>query len=131
MKTIAIDTNVVLDFNLKRESKFKEIRKLFLDCINGKIKIFIPQIVFSEIEWVLRSYYKQSKDVIVPFFEELLLIDNVIVDNKEEIKLAVNLYKESSQISFTDSIIVTQIISLDYEFLTYDKNLKKVYQSLL
>ncbi len=131
MKTAGIDTNALLAFRLQREPIFKEVKRLFEQVIENKAKIYIPIAVLLEVEWVLRSYYKQDKDIIIPFFEELLLLDNVVVDNKAEVKLAVNLYKESSQISFTDSLIAIQITSLDYEFLTYDKDLKKVYQSLL
>ena len=62
---------------------------------------------------------------------ELLLLDNVLTDYKEDIKFALNLYKNSNIISFTDSIIVSIVKSKDYEFLTFDRELEKIYQSLL
>lgn len=131
MKTIAIDTNALLAFRLQREPIVKEVKRLFDQALENRVKIYLPLAVLLEVEWVLRSYYKQEKEEVIPFFEELLLLDHVVIDDKEEVKLAVNLYKEFSNISFTDSIIVVQITSKEYDFLTYDKNLKKVYQSLL
>jgi predicted nucleic-acid-binding protein len=130
MKTTGIDTNALLAFRLQREPIVNEVKKLFEQTLERQVKVYIPLPVILEVEWVLRSYYNQEKEVILPFFEELLKIDNVIVDNKDELRLAVNLYRES-KISFTDSIIVTLVQTKDYDFLTFDKDLEKVYQSLL
>ncbi len=128
MKIVAIDTNVLLDLQLKRSPRFNEVKELFNDCINGKIQIFIPQIVFPEIEWVLRSFYKQPKEEIVNFFEELLDFEEVMFENKLEMLQAVSIYKYAN-IKFTDSIIAAQLqrIKPD-EFLTFDEDLKKIYQ---
>lgn len=129
MKTVAIDTNVLLDFKLKRHARFNQVKKLFEDCVNGKIQIFIPQVVFPEIEWVLRSFYKQPKEEIIIFFEELLNLGGVKLENKTEIQQAVNIFKFAN-IKFTDSIIAAQLqrIKPD-EFLTFDEDLQKFYQS--
>lgn len=131
MKTISVDTNALITFRLNRRPHFAEINKLIKSCSAGKTLIFIPLPVILEVEWVLRSYYKQDKETILPFFEELLLLDNILTDYKEEIKFALNLYRSSNKISFTDSIIVSIVKSKDYEFLTFDRELEKTYQSLL
>lgn len=128
MKIIAIDTNVLLDLQLQRSPRFSEVKELFNDCINGKIQIFIPQIVFPEIEWVLRSFYKQPKEEIVNFFEELLDLDGVMLENKSEMLQAVSIYKYVG-VKFTDAVIAIQVqrIKPD-EFLTFDEDLQKIYQ---
>lgn len=131
MRTVGLDTNALLAFRLQREPLSNEVKKLFQHSLENKTKIYLPIPVILEVEWVLRSYYKQGKEVILPFFEELLLIDNVLTDYKEEVKFALNLYNNSNKISFTDSIIVTIVKSKDYDFLTFDRNLEKIYQSLL
>lgn len=129
MKTVAIDTNALLNYRLKREPYFAEVKSLFESCLGGKTQIFIPEVVFLENEWVLRSYYKQSKDQITRFFQELLLVDNVVLKDKKEIELALNLYKNAPGISFTDCLIIHQVHAFQPdEFLTFDKDLKKVYQ---
>lgn len=129
MKTIALDTNALLNYRLERKPYFQEVKKVFELCLDGKEEIFIPSPVFLECEWVLRSYYKQSKDQIIIFFQELLLLDGIILKDKKDLELALNLYKNSSGISFTDCVILNQIQSFGPdEFLTFDENLKKVYQ---
>lgn len=129
MKTTAIDTNALLNYRLERKPYFQQVKKVFERCLEDKEEVFIPNLVFLECEWVLRSYYEQSKDQIIRFFQELLLLDNVILKDKKEIELALNLYKGSTGISFTDCVILNQIQSFGPdEFLTFDDNLKKVYQ---
>lgn len=129
MRTIALDTNALLNYRLERKPYFQEVKKSFELCLEGKREIFIPSPVFLECEWVLRSYYKQSKDQIIKFFQELLLLEGIILKDKKDLELALNLYKGSSGISFTDCVILNQIQSLGPdEFLTFDENLKKIYQ---
>ncbi len=129
MKTTAVDTNAILNYRLERKPYFQQVKKLFERCLEGKEEVFIPQAVFLECEWVLRSFYKQSKDQIIKFFQELLLLDNIVLKDKKDIELALNLYKSSSGISFTDCVILNQIQSFEPdEFLTFDEHLKKLYQ---
>lgn len=129
MKTTAIDTNALLNYRLERKPYFQDVKKVFERCLENKEEIFIPNLVFLESEWVLRSYYGQSKDQIIKFFQELLLLDNVVLKDKKEIELALNLYKTSTGISFTDCVILNQIQSFEPdEFLTFDENLKKIYK---
>jgi len=131
MKTVGIDTNALLSFRLQREPTSNEVKKLFEQSLENKTKLYIPFPVILEVEWVLRSYYKQNKEAILPFFEEMLLLGNVLTDYKEEIKFALNLYRNSNKISFTDAIIVSIVKSKGYDFLTFDRDLEKTYQSLL
>lgn len=130
MKTIGIDTNVLLTFRLKREPYFTKALSTFKDCLEGKVRIYLPEIVILESEWVLRSFYRQTKDQITAFFEELLLMDNLILDNKDEIQLSLNFYKNNA-VSLTDSVIIQKIRSHDHDFLTFDQKLEKLFQSLL
>lgn len=127
IKTVAVDTNALLGYCLKRQPGFKKTQQLIEDCLNKKSKIFIPDIVFPEIEWVLRSFYKQPKDFIINFLEELLILEGVILENKLDMEQALNIFKHAN-IKFTDSIILAQMqrIKPD-EFLTFDEGLAKLY----
>ena len=128
IKTVAVDTNALLDFRLKREPGFKKTKQVIKSCSSEKTRMFIPSIVFPEIEWVLRSFYKQSKELIINFLEELLELEGLILENKLEMKNAL-IYFKYSNIKFTDSIILSQIqrVKPD-EFLTFDEDLQKIYQ---
>lgn len=126
-KIVAIDTNVLLDFRLKRQPGFDKAQKLINEAISKKSQILIPNIVFPEIEWVLRSYYKQPKDLIVNFLEALLVLEGVILEDKSGMQQSVNIFRETS-LKFTDAIILVQVQKFKPdEFLTFDENLKKFY----
>lgn len=127
IKTVAVDTNVLLDYRLKRQPGFNKSEKLINNCLSGEIQIFIPNIVFPELEWVLRSYYKEPKEKIVEFLEELLDLEGVIMREKVEVVQALLLF-EQTNIKLTDAIILIQIQNFGPdEFLTFDENLKKIY----
>lgn len=127
-KTVAVDTNVLLDYLFKRNPGFSRSFQLIEDCLAGKVQIFIPGIVFPELEWVLRSFYKQPKEFIFKFLEGLLVMDGVLTEDKASIQQALNLYMQSN-IKFTDSVILTQVQKFQPdEFLTFDEELKKLYQ---
>ena len=131
MKTVGFDTNVLLTLKLKREHGYTKAKALLADCLDEKIRIYLSLPVILEAEWVLRSFYKQSKEKIIEFLEELILINQVILDNKDEVKLSLNLYRHSTEVSFTDCLIATQNKNQKVdEFLTFDSQLSKLYQTL-
>lgn len=131
IKTVAVDTNVLLDYRFKRNPGFKEALRLLKDCLSNKVRIFIPSIIFPELEWVLRSFYKQPKSSIVKFLESLVVLDGVLTEDKFSLQYALNLFRQLN-IEFTDAIILTQISRFNPdEFLTFDKTLKKIYQENL
>ncbi len=131
MHTTALDTNAILNYRLDRKPHSDKVKTIFERALDGKEQIFIPTVVFLECEWVLRSFYKQSKDQIVKFFQELLLVDNILLQDKKDLELALNLYKSYS-ISFSDCMILIQIQNFQPdEFLTFDENLLKVFQENL
>lgn len=127
-KIVAVDTNVLLDYRLKRNPGFNIVQPLIEDCLSGRIQIFIPSIVFPELEWVLRSFYKQPKELILKFLESLLALEGVLTENKPILQNALSIFSQSS-LKLTDSIILTQIENFGPdEFLTFDEDLKKIYQ---
>lgn len=130
MKIVAIDTNVILDFKLGREPGLSQAKKIFEKCLAGKVTLFLPTPVLLELEWVLRSQYRQTKEQVTQFLEDLLLIDSLLLENKHEIIQSLNLFKNRSKVNFTDCIITEQIRSKGYEFLTFDKDQEKLFQSL-
>ncbi len=130
MKAVAVDTNLLLDFRFKREPGFKIAKDLFESSSQDKLQIYIPEIVFAELEWVSRSVYSLPRNLILDFFEELLIIEGVIMQNKKKIASAVNFFK-SSNLKFTDCLIISDIEEFNPdEFITSDHELQKIYQRL-
>ncbi|MEK7521879.1 MAG: PIN domain-containing protein [Patescibacteria group bacterium] len=130
MKTIAIDTNVLLTLALQRPYKQKEIQALFKKCKEQRLFIFVPTPAILEFEWVMRSFYKQERLLIAEFFEEMFLMENIKNDAKEILRFAVNIYKTNKSVSFTDCLIVSQIHDSSFDFFTLDDNLEKLHKGL-
>lgn len=130
-KPIGLDTNALLNFRLKRNPAYDKVFKLFQECSQDKIQIYLSLPVILEAEWVLRSVYKQSKEEITPFLEELLSTNSILIDNKNELIYALKLYQDSNKIKFTDAVILSLVQAKGYEFLTFDRNLEKVHRLIM
>jgi len=130
VKTIGVDTNVLITLKLHRQPGFNKAKSYLQNCLDGKVKLFIPLPAILETEWVLRSYYEYPKEKITEYFEELITVENIFTENKDEFKIALNLFKQNPKISFTDCVIMSQIQTRDYDFLTFDQKLEKLYKSL-
>lgn len=62
MKTILVDTNVILRFLLRDdENLFKIANSIFKSAESGKTKIYIDELVVAESIWALTSFYKKDK----------------------------------------------------------------------
>ena len=129
MKTIGIDSNVLISLRLKRPGYLKA-KHYLQQCLAGKLNLFLPQATILETDWVLRSVYKHPKERIIEYFEELLLVPNITSDQKQSVVAALSLYKTTHNVSFTDCVIAQQIHSREYDFLTFDEDLEKLFHSL-
>jgi hypothetical protein len=55
----------------------------------------------------------------------------VIIKDREELELALNLYRDTVGVSFTDCLILIQIQNFQPDdFLIFDENLKKLYNNI-
>lgn len=131
MKIIGIDTNILLSLRLQRDTQTKKAQSLFEDCLKEKLQIYIPDIVVVETEWVLRSYYKQSKNQIIEFLEEILLIKNALMQDKKLYRIVLEIFR-TTNLDLIDCVIIAQIHNFKVDkFLTFDEHLKRLYESKL
>lgn len=63
---ILIDTNVLLDYLLERDSYFDDAKKIFLLCTEGKVKGCIAAHSISNMFFILRKDYsaKERREVL-------------------------------------------------------------------
>jgi predicted nucleic-acid-binding protein len=130
MKTLAIDTNVILAYRLQREPHFQKAKRVFEECMAGKLTLFIPLVVCLETEWILRSQYAVPKAEILAFFEDLLMTDAIMIDKRSDFAITLQVYRASSGSSLDDCLILQEIHDKKYDFLTFDRELDKLYRSL-
>lgn len=126
MKRIALDTNSILDAFLDRSSDTLT-RSLFHEAKAGKTSLFIPQIVFFELAWVLKSFYKKEKTYIIGLFRSLLTIKTLETSDTSLLMKAIDCFEQNT-ISFTDAYILQEIQMRQIDqFLTHDKKLIQLF----
>ena len=57
MKKIFLDTNVILDFLLKRENYFAEAREIVALGYNRVCELYLSSLSFSNIAYIARKKY--------------------------------------------------------------------------
>ncbi len=115
---VTIDTNIVVRFLTRDdEDQYQTAKAVF-----SRQRIFIPDTVLLETEWVLRYAYEFSKNAICEAFIKLLGLPNVQVNNPAMIFEA--LAWQSQGLDFADALHLAA--GQDHQaFLTFDKNLIK------
>lgn len=116
-----LDTNILLRFLISdNKEQTLRIRKLFLK--SPKKYLEIPDLVISEIVYVLLSFYKIPKEEIVD--KIISLIDSqIFIINEKIIKTAMDMFKKEN-ISFVDAYLYSRVINGENSLLyTFDRKL--------
>lgn len=119
-----IDTNVFLR-NLNLNSPQFPFAKKILDSTKaGDINSYTSNIVLSEINWVLKSYYKFSKEEIIMVLDSIQNLNKLkFIDNIDE-KKALEIYRKLN-IKYVDCQIAS-ILGDDFTIISFDNEFKKI-----
>lgn len=63
MKSIFLDTDVLLDFLMQRASFFEQSKQIVQNCANGKFAIFMSPLSLSNCFYFLRKVHGTSKSI--------------------------------------------------------------------
>lgn len=129
MKSYFVDTNYFLRFLLKdNEEQFKKILFIFKLAIDKKINLYTSVIVFFELYWVLRSFYKNNKKNCIDLLSKIIKINFIDFENKEIIQEALALF-EKTNLDLEDcyNFSYSKKINID-ELATFDKKLLKNFK---
>jgi predicted nucleic-acid-binding protein len=125
-----IDTNVLLRFLLNDHQDLSPKAKLiFLKAQEGKIEIYLDEIVVAEAVWTLSSYYQIKKEKIIETLEKLISQNWIINPRKKLILEALLLYK-SKNIHYIDAWIFVVNKNIKTKLFTFDKNLAKLTKKI-
>ena len=130
MKKYIADTNFILRYLLAdNQESYKQTKLIFEEARIGKSRIDIEQSVFTEVIFVLSSFYKVPRSEIVSILKSLLSYKGIKVDS-DIYPIALDLYLENN-IHIVDAIIAVKTLSSDSELLTFDKKLQSVISAKL
>jgi predicted nucleic-acid-binding protein len=102
---IGIDTNVLIRYLVQDDEKQNSLATQSIDRYIGKSSsVFINNIIFCEIIWVLKRGYKYSKNQIVILLKEILTTLEFCFEDHKTLWLAMIEY-EQSNLDFPDILI--------------------------
>ncbi len=115
---ICLDTNSLIRFFTNDEpEKALKVKTL----LEGKKDIFIPEVVFPELEYVLTGSYKTGRNKIISIFKFLISQKNIKLS--KTVKKAVEIF-ESSKLDMADCLIAAY--SFGRELASFDKKLLSI-----
>lgn len=131
MSVIALDTNILLDYFLKRTPGYGQVKQILENTAEGKDALFIASPVILEIEWVLRSVYNYTKKQILDYLEAIVNFPHSEITDREAVTKAIRLFRQKRHIGFSDCLIISLAIEAKVDkFLTNDRQLKTLYHSI-
>ena len=122
---ISLDTNYLLRF-LTNDIKSQALvaKKL----IGGSKEIYLSVVALGETVYFLRNHYEKSKNEVCD--ELSLLVKQSNIKTEEFVSSAFLLYR-SENISFYDSLLLSEALEKGLSLKTFDEKLKRVYLKYL
>lgn len=126
--------NYFLDTNIFLRILIKEDKKTFNDCFclfklikEAKIKVCASGLILTEITWVLKKFYKFSKEDIIKVLKGILNLRWLKFIESVNIQKAIELYSKNN-IKFVDCLISSNkyISNKKIKIISYDKDFDKI-----
>ncbi|MEY3197453.1 MAG: hypothetical protein RLZZ59_824 [Pseudomonadota bacterium] len=125
MKKYIADTNFILRYLLADEpTSYKKAKAIFEEAREGECRIEVEQSVFTEVIFVLSSFYQVPKTEIVRILKSLLSYKGIVMDSDIYFG-ALDIYLENN-IHIVDSILTSKTLSSGNKLLTFDKKLQNI-----
>ena len=126
--TYVLDTNIFLRMFAKEdENDYKECLGLFNKIKSSKIDAVVAGITLTEINWVLRSYYKVSKNIATRNLETIVNSPGIKIIDLYDWTNAIKTY-ETTGIKLVDAVLATipKVASHQWTIVSYDEDFKKL-----
>lgn len=128
MKTVIVDTNIVLRYFLRDEPKlYEEALGIFRAAEAGEYTIYFDELVVAEVVWVMTSYYKRDKYKVTDALIELVSQEFVENVRKSAVLRALQAYQEYS-LSYIDCWLLIVAEEGGFSLETQDKKLLRVFR---
>ncbi len=126
MKSIIVDTNVLLHFLLNDIPQQKEACEQLLNrAKRNEIKLCVAQATIFELDFILRKYYLYNKSVVIKQLKPLVATKYINIESRDIFSKALTLY-EKEDVSFVDSFLFSKAEIEKAELFTFDKDLHKL-----
>ena len=123
-----IDANVFLRVFIKDDGPaFINCVKFFELVKTGKILAVTSSIAVAEVVWVMLSFYKLPKDVVIEAIGGIVNMHGLTIMDRVDHLLALTLYKTHG-VKYTDCLIVSSFFQEKEKWVmvSYDKDFDKL-----
>lgn len=120
MSSKFLDTNIFIEIFVRFGKKSDKCKSL-IDSENG---LYTNYLVFSEVEWVLRSFYEIEKSLVIKCLRNILS-SNIEIENKQ-ILINTIVFYEKNNVDWTDCLNMFMLKNSNInKVYSYDKGLNK------
>jgi predicted nucleic-acid-binding protein len=122
-----IDSNVFLRFlTTDKEKMPKSLLTFFSKLENGETKVFCLDLVFFQVIFVLKSFYKVEKEEIINKMLNLLSFDGLYMKDKRVIERTLEMWRNHPGDIIDCYIAANMEKSGEKEIVSYDKKIEKL-----
>ncbi len=122
-----VDANILLRFLTNDEpAQAAACETLLLRVESGQEKVFLPDIVITDIVWTLEKFYQVGKKRINELLTPVLAAEGLICKDKGQILTALAIYANKN-IDWTDAFVAAQMIENGQrEIYSYDQDFDRL-----
>jgi len=122
-----LDANVVLRLLVGDPPEMAaRARILFEGMERGEVTLVLDTIVVAECVWTLRSYYRRSVPDVAGAMRELLLLPNLVAEERDSLITALAWY-ESLGVDFVDALLAARMQAAgDRDVYSFDQHFDRL-----
>ncbi len=122
-----IDTNIFLRYLTEnKEDLPQELIDFFQSLQEGNINVKCLDIVFFQVIFVLKSFYKVEKDKIIKSIESILALNGLHTKNKRVLERTLELWEQHPDDIIDCYIVANMERDGENELYTFDKKIRKL-----
>jgi predicted nucleic-acid-binding protein len=103
---IGLDTNILVRYFIQDDPEQTRLAVNLIDSLSPTETGWIGVAVFMELDWVLNNVLKVKKDRVVEIFDTLLVSQELVMENADILREALQLYR-SRNTDFSDCLIAS------------------------
>ena len=101
---IGLDTNILVRYFIKDDPQQTRLAVNLIFSLSPSEPGWIGVAIFMELDWVMNNVLKVKKDRVVEIFDTLLASRELVVENMETVREALQLYRFRNT-DFSDCLI--------------------------
>jgi predicted nucleic-acid-binding protein len=127
---IFVDTNYIFRYLLRDVNEQNLlVEKIFIEAFENNVRVISSTVVFFEIQFVLKKYYKKNKQEVIAFLMQILTLTFIGFEDRQILKESIVLF-EKTNLDLEDCYNIYYAKSRGVtsgSFKTFDKKLEKEF----